>query len=89
MKEYYEYKKKCSEIEEHFKKCLNQLLEKHNFISTDCWLSFEKDGLLLVWNNGKLPRFMLDELEEQFGKISCIYTNHISSHLFIKFEIEE
>ena len=50
------------------------------------WFNFNENVLTMVYNDCKISRSLIVELEKEFGKVDYIYTTTHSRGLFIVFE---
>lgn len=88
MKEYYEMKQKCKEIEKIFSDDLDAILEENGMNKTMAWLRFGDDGLIIVWESKIIESKLINLLQEQFGAMVSIQCNNVGNGLILQFAKE-
>lgn len=89
MKEYYELKAKIKCIEDQYGENLNKILDKNELSRTLAWLKFGGDGLIIIWEDQRIPTGILNQLQDCFGAIESIQCNNIGTGLLIQFHKEQ
>lgn len=84
---YFKVKKQLEELQEELDGKLRKILEKNGYDEIFAWFKFNDDELVIVWSDTRLPRQIIDDFEDEFGKIDYIYisNNPLSQKVFIKF----
>ena len=85
MEEYYVMRNKLEEMENAFSEELAKILESNDLPRTLAWLKFERDGLIVIWENNQITPSILNKLQTKFGLIKTIATNGLGG-LAIKFD---
>ena len=88
MKEYYEYKQKMEAIQNEYRTHLEKILEKNDIHRTNAWLKFGDNGLIIIWETKIIETRLLNQLQDQFGKIRTISCNNTGNGLLIEFYME-
>ena len=90
MEEYFKLKKELETAEDELNEKLAEVLDKNGYESIFAWFKFNKNVLEIIWNDTRLPKQLLDDLEEAFGRIDYLYINNpLSTKIFIKFGGEQ
>lgn len=89
MEEYFKARQEFIKQKSLLNNRLKNILTKNGFYTDRAWFNWNKEDVIIVWDNCKFPRDMFYELEKEFGRIECVYTTKISNTLFIKFEKEQ
>lgn len=85
MRDYHKAEQHLIEEKDKLTERLHKVLEKNEIKPHMAWFNWSKNDTI-VWANCNIPRQAIIDLEEEFGKIRCIYTVSRANNLFIKFE---
>ena len=89
LKEYYDMKRECAEIELSFQEDCDNLVSKLGFSPKIALLKFAPNGLVIMWDSKSISINVIKAFEQQFGKIESIQCSNIGTGLMINFEMEK
>ena len=69
---------------------LKKVLQNNGYDNCFAWFIWKEDEVSIIWDDEKLPKVLLDDLENEFGRMNRIEysTNPISKKIYIVFEKE-
>lgn len=89
MEEYFKLRNTLKEIQTELQDKLEKILIDNGFGRDVSWFNFNNDTFIVIWTAPYLPMKVLNDLEDVFGRIDCLYTSRISENIQIKFEKEQ
>lgn len=85
MEEYMKAQLELQKQKDKLTERLAKILEKNEMKPHLAWFNFYKNKTI-VWGNCNISLKILNDLQDEFGEIRCVYCTKGSNNLFIRFK---